>query len=316
MAKTPKKKNLTSIPVDRELALAFRHTLGKSLVGAIRSSDESGQVSYTAQRGGKTVTWRFNKDLARQIERKIKKKSFDNNFNLGLRALRTVYSMIYFSAVNGTGLDGQFTIHELLKLWGKDTKTKRGGQDYEEIRSTIISLGSLVLSTIQDKPDGVSETIIRPLFSEVIIGGKEGQKQTINYSFNKKALGTNADWLESAGLDRSVFTSGYLSLPKAELAQKGDPVYDAFRERVKLIPPGLKTYSFDTILNKWLFLSPDKLRRKAASIELITALLSQAKEEGLISGGKITHDPEIETWLQGYAVALYKTNLGGQSTTK
>lgn len=300
-----KPKELTTLPIDREVAKSLRAILSNSLVGA-KTVDDGTRIEYTAERGGKMMSWHFDKAIAGKIKEEFKKKDFVN-FNLGLRALNTIYAMIYFAAIDQTGLEGEFTINRLMKLWGGDSKKKRGGRYYDQIQNTIMSLGSLTFYSVSKTDKGDNEIIFRPLFSELIIKG-EGAKQVISYEFNRKALGANSNWLEGEKFDdRSVFLGGYLPVPTVELKETNiDPNYHAFRERIRLIQPSneLRSYLAATILKKWLMVSANTLKRRQDCRELIMKMCKIAVEQGIINA--FHYHPAIEKteWLENDKVTL------------
>lgn len=300
-----KPKELTTIPVDREVIKLLLSIYSNSLVGT-KTIDNGVKIEYTGERGGKLMQWHFDKGMASKIKEEFKKKDF-SSFSLGSRAINTIVSMLYFSAIDQTGLEGEFTIHRLMKLWGEGKTKKRGGRYYDQIQNTLMSLGSLTFCSVNKTDKGENEIAFRPLFSELIIKG-DGQKQTISYAFNPRALGANSHWLESDKFDdRSVFLGGYIALPTKELEETGvDPNYQKFRERIRLIKPTPEPLRFyaHAILKGWLMVSTNTLKRRQVCRDLIMKMCKMAMSRQLIADFKFQYAVNDANWLEEDKVTL------------
>lgn len=298
---TKNKRQLDHIPVDRTRALANRLVFGKSLSGVPSTEDED-FIRYQVNQGDDSIQYQFDKGKLTSLLNQLKKQ-FDGKVSLGDIGRSMFYSMLLFSAQDGTGLEGECTLSQIRHQLGLE----KGGKQNDQIKKAAYSLASLFIVKTKVKNVENQDIDVYPYFSYFKI--RVRQDETVfSYRFNEMALGANASWLQSKDLSRKGFTHGYLTVPVSELKViRSDRKYDAFRERLRNLKGDVFIDVFlSTILQEWLFLSNDRLRRKTYCLDLVNGFFIRAKQEGLIRECKVRVNAELKSWRDQYKYVIMK----------
>jgi len=303
--KTIKKiTNTQKIPMDREMVKFMGEFFGRSIINTV--PEEDGRfLTYLIQHDEKTrLEYEFNKETISKIKSQLSIKDEDTHLNVGRLASKMWMSLIVLAYEQGQDnydIKGKFTYKDIVNLW----KIDEGSKQYSDIRNVFISLSSArFVRKIQEGDE--TKVIFHNLINSGEINEKKSELEATEFKFvlNNDALGLTADWIRWGKLSKSKQSEGYLSLPVSDLQENTKNInYINFKERLRLYKGG--EISGWTILNDWIKLSGDKLKRRGYCYDVLDQCLSKAKFENEISDYK-TVLPLEKGWEKTWKVTISK----------
>jgi hypothetical protein len=262
---------------------------------------ESEFITYTVKKPKFTLEYRFEKAKVAQLKKILNLEKKSQDFSLGRRASRLWYTMIVLTAEHGKGTSGSFTVGDIVKIWG----SQDSGRLYEDIRQTFMSLAAFNPIFSNYQADKKRQVWGYSFLKGYLIKG-DGDSAVFSFTLNEIALGITTEWLNNKKLNEASLKSGYLMLPVAKLREKrGDLGYENFRERVRLLKPGIVRVKFYTILDEWIKVGDDMLKHRGECYHLVMKYCQRAKESGEIKSYKqevIT----IKGWREQWQMQIHK----------
>ena len=299
--KVKKIRRTKNIILDRDVTKDLGEFFGTSIVNTTPTDDDKSLV-FHVNRGETKLHYRFDKKTINGIKNDLSLDNQPLQISLGRRTARLWWTLIVLAYEQGSGTVGNFSYDDILRLWG----AKRSGKLYEDIKDMFLSLASATLTMHRKDKNGKPDILVYHLINSARIKGDENGGTTFSFELNEDALGITAHWLRYGQLSASQQAKGYLSVPTAELKQKGKNLrYINFCERLVLFPGGV--VKAQTILEEWLKLPPSRLKHKKDCEQLLINILTQAKEEGKMVSF-ITNFPAGKNWLESWSVKIVKTN--------
>ncbi len=314
----PEKKEepISYIPIDKIKYPQYQETFGRRITPSfIRGvgKDEEGKklITYTTQTKGGELTYRFYEDI---ISKELGQDATKKLPTLGRRASRLWFSMIYFAKKQGEGLQGNFTASELMRLWGIDPNTAGRGRGREDIRETFLSVVAVMpYFTNQRSGDERIDWGFAFVSSYLIKG--EGKETRYYYTMTPEALGLTEKWLKGELTAEEIKDKGgYLAYPLSYLQSGLDETEQNFRDYLLKFKGGYTVKAF-TILNDWLKLRRDLLRRRAYCHKLLYTYLENAKKRGEISNYKF-EVKSLSDWRNKWKVTIYKPTEKSKTKAK
>ena len=299
-----KEEFIPYIPVDKSKYPQYQETFNRRITPSFtrgETKDEEGKklITYTTKTKGGELTYRFyegiiSKELGRDATKKLP--------TLGRRASRLWFSMIYFAKKQGEGLKGNFTASELMRLWGGDPDKK--GRLWGDIRKTFLNVVA-VMPYFTNQRSGDERTDWGFAFTSSYLIKGEGKEAHYNYTMTPEALGLTEKWLKGELTAEEIKNKGgYLAYPLAYLRGGLDETEQNFRDYLLKFKGGYTVKAF-TILNDWLKLRRDLLRRRTYCHQLLYSYLENAKKRGEIS----SYNFEVKglaDWRDKWRVTIYK----------
>lgn len=306
---------VTYIPVDKRIFPQYLETFNRRITPSFtreETKDEEGEkiITYTTPTKGGELTYRFyekviSKELGQDATRKLP--------SLGRRASKLWFSMIYFAKKQGKGMGGNFTASELMRLWGGDPEKR--GKLWGDIRETFFNIVA-VSPSYTNKRSGDERTDWGFAFTSSYLIKGEGKESRYHYTMTPEALGLTEKWLKGE-LTAEVIKNkgGYLAYPLAYLQGGLDETEQNFRDYLLKFKGGYSVKAF-TILNDWLKLRRDLLRRPTYCHQLLYTLLENAKGRGEISSYKFEVRGGLKDWRNKWKVTIYKPTAENKAKTK
>jgi hypothetical protein len=301
----PKEAFISYIPVDKSKYPQYQETFNRRITPAFTKGigkDEEGKklITYTTQTKGGELTYRFYEDV---ISKELGQDATKKLPTLGRRASRLWFSMIYFAKRLGEGLEGNFTASELMNLWGIDPE-KRGGNSWGDIRETFFNIVA-VMPSYTNRRSGDERTDWGFAFTSSYLIKGEGKEARYHFTMTPEALGLTEKWLKGE-LDAEEIKSqgGYLAYPLAYLQGGLDETEQNFRDYLLKFKGGYTVKAF-TILNDWLKLRRDLLRRRTYCHQLLYTYLENAKKRGELTSYKF-EVKGLADWRSKWKVTIYK----------
>ena len=310
-----KEEFFTYIPLDKKKYPQYQETFNRRITPAFtkgEAKDEEGKklITYTARTKGGELAYRFYEEI---ITRELGKDATKKLPTLGRRASRLLYSMIYFAKKQGEGLKGNFTISELMRLWGaKDPSI--GGRAFKDIRETFLHIVA-VMPYFTNQRSGEERTDWGFAFTSSYLIKGEGKETRYHYTLTPEALGLTELWLKGElTTDEIKSRGGYLAYPLAYIKGGLDDTEQNFRDNLLRIKGGYTIKAF-TILNDWLKLRKDLLRRRNYCHDLLYNYLENAKQRGEISSYKF-EAKTLADWRNSWRITVYKPTDKSKATAK
>lgn len=311
----PQEEFIGYIPVDKSKYPQYQETFNRRITPAFTKGigkDEEGKklITYTTQTKGGELTYRFYEDI---ISKELGQDATKKLPTLGRRASRLWFSMIYFTKRQGEGLKGNFTASELMGLWGVDPE-KRGGNFWGDIRETFFNIVA-VMPSYTNKRSGDERTDWGFAFASSYLIKGEGKEARYHYTMTPEALGLTEKWLKGE-LDAEEIKNkgGYLAYPLAYLRGGLDETEQNFIDYLLKFKGGYTVKAF-TILNDWLKLRRDLLRRRTYCHQLLYTYLENAKKRGEISSYKF-EVKGLADWRNKWKVTIYKPTVKSKTEAK
>lgn len=313
--KLPDEGFISSIPLDKKRYPQYGETFNRRITPAFtkgEGKDEEGKklITYTTQTKGGELTYRFYEDI---ISKELGQDATKKLPTLGRRASKLWFSMIYFAKRQGEGLKGNFTASELMRLWGaKDPST--GGRSFKDIRETFLNVVA-VMPYFTNQRSGDERTDWGFAFTSSYLIRGEGKEARYHYTMTPEALGLTEKWLKGE-LDAEEIKNkgGYLAYPLAYLQGGLDETEQNFRDYLLKFKGGYTVKAY-TILDDWLKLRRDLLRRRKYCHELLYRYLENAKTRGEISSYKF-EVRELTDWRNKWRVTIYKPTDNAKTIAK
>ncbi|PIP61520.1 hypothetical protein COW99_03825 [Candidatus Roizmanbacteria bacterium CG22_combo_CG10-13_8_21_14_all_38_20] len=143
--------------------------------------------------------------------------------------------------------------------------------------------------------------------SSYLIKG-EGKEARYHYTMTPEALGLTEKWLKGELTTEEIKNKrGYLAYPLAYLQGGLDETEQNFRDYLLKFKGGYTVKAF-TIVNDWLKLRRDLLRRRAYCHQLLYTYLENAKKRGEISSYKF-EVRGLADWRNKWKVTIYKPTV-------
>ena len=292
------------IPVDKEKYPQYQEAFNRRITPSFtkgESKDEEGKklITYTTKIKGGELTYRFyegiiSKELGQDATKKLP--------SLGRRASRLWLSMIYFTKKQGEGLKGNFTASELMRLWGGDPDKK--GRLWGDIRQTFFNIVA-VMPSYTNKRSGDERIDWGFAFTSSYLIKGEGKEARYHFTMTPEALGLTEKWLKGELTTEDIKNKGgYLAYPLSYLQGGLDETEQNFRDYLLKFKGGYTVKAF-TILNDWLKLRRDLLRRRSYCHQLLYHYLKNAKQRGEITSYKF-EVKGLADWRNKWKVTIYK----------
>jgi len=310
-----KKEFISYIPLDKQKYPQYQETFGKRITPAFtrgETQDEEGKaiITYTTKTKGGELTYRFYEDI---ISKELGQDATKKLPSLGRRASRLWFSMIYFTKRQGEGLGGNFTASELMRLWEVDPD-KRGGNFWGDIRETFFNIVA-VSPSYTNKRSGDERIDWGFAFTSSYLIKGEGKEARYHYTMTPEALGLTEKWLKGELTAEEIKNKGgYLAYPLAYLQGGLDETEQNFRDYLLKFKGGY-TVKVYTILNDWLKLRKDLLRRRNYCHQLLYHYLENAKTRGEISSYK-WEVKVLTDWRNKWKITIYKPTDKAKTTAK
>ena len=302
------------IPVDKEKYPQYQEAFNRRITPSFtkgESKDEEGKklITYTTKIKGGELTYRFyegiiSKELGQDATKKLP--------SLGRRASRLWLSMIYFTKKQGEGLKGNFTASELMRLWGGDPDKK--GRLWGDIRQTFFNIVA-VMPSYTNKRSGDERIDWGFAFTSSYLIKGEGKEARYHFTMTPEALGLTEKWLKGELTTEDIKNKGgYLAYPLSYLQGGLDETEQNFRDYLLKFKGGYTVKAF-TILNDWLKLRKDLLRRRTYCHDLLCNYLKNAKKRGELSSYKF-EVRDLRDWRNKWKVTIYKPTAKSKTETK
>jgi hypothetical protein len=150
--------------------------------------------------------------------------------------------------------------------------------------------------------------------SSYLIKG-EGKEARYHYTMTPEALGLTEKWLRGELTAEEIKNKGgYLAYPLAYLQGGLDETEQNFRDYLLKFKGGYTVKAF-TILNDWLKLRRDLLRRRKYCHQLLYAYLENAKKRGEITSYDFAVKG-LSDWRNKWKVTIYKPTAKQKGDTK
>jgi len=313
----PKEKEefIPYIPIDKGRYPQYQETFGRRITPSFTKGvgkDEEGKklITYTTQTKGGELTYRVYEDI---ISKELGQDATKKLPTLGRRASRLWFSMIYFAKKQGEGLQGNFTASELMRLWGVDPN-KRGGITWGDIRESFLNVVA-VMPYFTNQRSGDERTDWGFAFTSSYLIKGEGKEARYHYTMTPEALGLTEKWLKGELTAEEIKNKGgYLAYPLSYLQSGLDETERNFRDYLLKFKGGY-TVKAITILNDWLKLRRDLLRRRTYCHQLLYTYLENAKKRGEISSYKF-EVKSLSDWRNKWKVTIYKPTAKSKAEAK
>ena len=307
-----KKEFISYIPVDKSKYSQYQEIFNRRITPSFKrgeTKDKEGKklITYTTKTKGGELTYSFYEEI---ITKELGRDAAKKLSTLGRRASRLWFSMIYFAKKQGDGLEGSFTASELMRLWGIDPNTAGRGRGREDIRETFLNIVSVVSHFTNQRSKDESIDWGFPFTSGYLIERK-GKETRYFYTLSPKALGITEKWLKGElSLKEIKDKGGYVAYPLSYLRGGLDETEQNFRDYLLKFKGGYTVKAF-TILNDWLKLRRDLLRRRNYCHQLLYTYLENAKKRGEISG-YVFEVKNLSDWRDKWKVTIYKPTKAKQ----
>jgi len=311
----PEEEFIGYIPVDKDKYPQYQETFNRRITPSFTkgiSKDEEGKklITYSTPVKGGELTFRLYEDI---ISKELGQEASKKLPTLGRRASRLWFSMIYFAKKQGEGLKGNFTASEIMNLWGKDPN-KRGGNAWSDIRETFFNIVA-VMPSYTNQRSGEERTDWGFAFTSSYLIKGEGKEARYHYTLTPEALGLTEKWLKGELTAEEIKNKGgYLAYPLSYLQGGLDETEQNFRDYLLKFKGGYTVKAF-TILNDWLKLRRDLLRRRTYCHQLLYTYLENAKKRGEISSYKF-EVKNLSDWRNKWKVTIYKPTAKLKEDTK
>jgi len=302
------------IPLDKRKYPQYQETFSRRITPSFtkgETKDEEGRklITYTTKTRGGELTYRFYENI---ISKELGQDATKKLPTLGRRASRLWLSMIYFAKKQGEGLSGNFTASELIKLWGGDPK--RLGKGREDIRETFLNIVA-VMPYFTNQRSGNERVDWGFAFTSSYLIKGEGKETRYYYTLTPEALGLTEKWLRGELTAEEIKKhGGYLQYPLAYLQEGLDETEQNFRDYLLKFRGGYSVKAY-TILNDWLKLRKDLLRRRNYCHQLLYTYLENAKKRGEISSYKF-EVRSLTDWRNKWRVTIYKPTAEDKEEAK
>jgi len=297
---------ISYIPVDKKRYPHYLETFNRRITPSFtrgESKDEEGKklITYsTPVKGGELTFGLYEDTISKELGQEATKKLPA----LGRRASKLWFSMIYFAKRQGEGLKGNFTATELMNLWGIDPNTAGRGRSRGDIRQTFFNIVA-VMPSYTNQRSGEERTDWGFAFTSSYLIKGEGKEARYHYTLTPEALGLTEKWLKGElTVEEIKNKGGYLAYPLAYLQGGLDETEQNFRDYLLKFKGGYTVKAF-TILNDWLKLRRDLLRRRNYCHQLLYIYLENAKKRGEISSYKF-EVKALSDWRNKWKVTIYK----------
>ena len=303
---------ISRIPLDKTKNPQYQETFNRRITPAFtrgETKDEEGKkiITYTTKAGSGELAYRFYEEI---ISKELGQDATKKLPSLGRRASRLWFSMIYFAKRQGEGLGGNFTASELMRLWGGDPDKR--GKLWGDIRETFFNIVA-VSPSYTNKRSGDERTDWGFAFTSSYLIKGEGKEARYHYTMTPEALGLTEKWLKGELTTEEIKSKGgYLAYPLSYLQGGLDETEQNFRDYLLKFKGGytLKAY---TILNDWLKLRKDLLRRRNYCHELLYHYLENAKTRGEISSYRF-EVKGLADWRNKWRITIYKPTDNAKTT--
>lgn len=296
---------ISYVPLDKKKYPNYIEAFGRRITpsyGINKTTDEEGRaiITYTTKAGSGELRYSFDEDL---LVKELGKDATKKLPTLGRRASNLWYSMIYFAKEQGNGVEGNFTASELMRLWGIDDPSK-GGRAFKDIRETFFNIVAVMPSYTNNRSGDERLDWGFAFTSSYLIRG-EGREARYYYTMTPEALGLTYKWLKGELTAEEIKTrGGYLAYPLEYLQSGLDETEQNFRDYLLKFKGGYTVKAY-TILNDWLKLRKDLIRRRKYCHELLYRYLENAKSRGEISSYRF-EVRELKEWRKKWTVTVYK----------
>lgn len=301
----PDEEFIPYIPVDKGMYPQYQQAFNRRITPSFKRSetkDEEGKsiITWTTKAGSGELALSFYEDI---ISKELGKEATTKLPALGRRASRVWFSMIYFAKRQGQGLEGNFTTSELMKLW-EINPDKRGGNFWEDIRETFFNIVA-VSPSYTNKRKGDERVDWGFTFTTSYLIKGEGKEARYHYTMTPEALGLTELWLKGELTAEEIKNrGGYLAYPLTYLQGGLDETEQNFRDYLLKFTGGYTVKAY-TILNDWLKLRKDLLRRRTYCYNLLQGYLENSKQRGEISSYKFVVGG-LADWRNKWKVTIYK----------
>jgi len=305
---------ISYIPLDKKKYPQYQETFSRKITPSFvkgESKDEEGKklITYTTKTKGGELTYRFYEDI---ISKELGQDATKKLPSLGRRASRLWFSMIYFAKKQGEGLRGNFTASELMRLWGEDPNKR--GHLWGDIRETFLNVVA-VMPHFTNQRSGDERIDWGFAFTSSYAIKGEGREARYYYTMTPEALGLTEKWLKGELTEEEIKNNGgYLAYPLAYLQGGLDETEQNFRDYLLKFKGGYTVKAF-TILNDWLKLRKDLLRRPSYCHQLLYNYLENAKKRGEISSYKF-EVRSLTDWRNRWRVTIYKPTKKSKTKAK
>lgn len=286
------------IPVGRDYLKNMSEFWGRNIQN-IDAELVGSDVKYQIKNNDLSLEYAFNLEAMRSIIQ----DSSEPEISVGWQTDRMYLSLIWFAYMSSRtnsdyDLKGSFTYKELIDLWG----LKQGGRTYKTIKDLFISLCSATFTCV----DASKKTtyIFHPVSKASVREGINHNDTQFSFSLDPDTIGLSAEFIRYNKLSLASQKKGYVSIPISRLSEKKkSDNYENFRSSLLLYQGG-ELYA-KTILENWLKLSKDKLRRRKYCYNTIADCLQQSKDEGLIRHYRADM-PLTKGWIKRWKVSIFK----------
>lgn len=302
----PEEEFIGYIPVDKDKYPQYQETFNRRITPSFAKGigkDEEGKklITYSTPVKGGELTFRLYEDI---ISKELGQDASKKLPTLGRRASKLWFSMIYFTKRQGEGLKGNFTATELMNLWGIDPNTAGRGRGREDIRQTFFNIVA-VMPSYTNQRSGEERTDWGFAFTSSYLIKGEGKEARYHYTLTPEALGLTEKWLKGELTAEEIKSKGgYLAYPLSYLQGGLDETEQNFRDYLLKFKGGYTVKAF-TILNDWLKLRRDLLRRRSYCHELLYTYLENAKKRGEITSYDFAVKG-LSDWRNKWKVTIYK----------
>jgi len=303
------------IPVDKDKYPQYQESFNRRITPSFTKGigkDEEGKklITYSTPVKGGELTFRLYEDI---IIKELGQEATKKLPTLGRRASRLWFSMIYFAKKQGEGLKGNFTATEVLDLWGANPPSK-GGRAFKDIRETFLNVVA-VMPYFTNQRSGDERTDWGFAFTSSYLIKGEGKEARYHYTMTPEALGLTEKWLKGELTAEEIKNKGgYLAYPLSYLQSGLDETEQNFRDYLLKFKGGYTVKAF-TILNDWLKLRKDLLRRRTYCHQLLYTYLENAKKRGEISSYKF-EVKNLSDWRNKWKVTIYKPTAKSKAKAK
>ena len=292
------------------------------------------KYKFTAIDKDKILTYSFSASVIKNIKAQLNRQEENTKLSMGQLAWKVFLAMLLITHDNQKKSSDQFSGHFTYSEIAKLLDLKKGGRQYEQIRSAFLGLASATISiSSQTKLPKATKNKLE-MFHFLDKSGIEEirdekgllKETTFTYKLNSEGLGLCLLWIQNGSVTSKEITAagGYLPVPVKSLKKKRSAEYENFLLRLKLW--GEKSEKINhgawvenritgkikvkTIFTDWLKLTDDQLRRRAYCKKMIEEFFAKAKEDDEFGGYKLSYRLHLQDtsrqWKDNWSVTVTK----------
>jgi hypothetical protein len=310
----------TTIPMEREMVKFFGEFFGRSILNKKGERDEKGNFFITVKDSGQeSLRLQIDEPLIDEIKNKLgipKNESITTLSRQSGRLWLTLIVLAYeqfdnqqLKGGNTSKIVGEFTYRNIIKIWGIED----GQKTRKIIRDLLFSLHTNHFVSVKQLGGRTEVTSSYPVPKVTFVTGAN-QETVFRFELSDDVLGLTANWIRMGEISKSLQREGYLALPVSDIKEnERDTNYLNFRERLRLVggDPRLDvitlTISGKTMLEDWIKLDDDKLKRRAYCRNQILSCLEKAKAQKEL----LEYEADLplqKGWLDLWTVSVSKVN--------